>query len=99
MASFKEIINKQTPVLVDVYADWCGPCKQLAPTIQSVKNKLGKQAKVIKVDIDKNQAFASQHGIQSVPTLMIFQNGELKWKQSGVLPEHEIIRKLEELMQ
>ena len=98
MPTFNELLQQEKPVLIDVYATWCGPCKALAPTIQKIKNKLGEKAKVIKIDIDKNQSFAAKYSIQGVPTLMLFKGGVLKWRQSGVLAEHEIMAKVNEFI-
>ncbi len=94
MAGFKELVSGATPVLIDFYADWCGPCKMLAPTLKEVKAQLGDQIKVLKIDVDRNQALAQKLGVQGVPTLMIYQNGSLKWRQSGVLPTHQIVSQL-----
>ncbi len=82
--SFKELINSDTPVLIDFHADWCGPCHALAPIIKQLKSELGDKVKIIKVDVDQNPAIANKLGIQSIPTLMIYQNGELKWRAMGV---------------
>ncbi len=84
-STFQELVNSEVPVLVDFSAEWCGPCKMLAPILKELKQKIGDSAKIIKIDVDRNQAIAAQYQIQSVPTLMIFQGGELKWRQSGVL--------------
>ena len=94
MAGFKELVSGATPVLIDFYADWCGPCKMLAPTLKEVKAQLGDQIKLLKIDVDRNQALAQKLGVQGVPTLMIYQNGSLKWRQSGVLPTHQIVSQL-----
>ncbi len=83
MASFKEIINGKTPVLVDVYADWCGPCQAMAPELQKLSESMGETAKVLKVNLDSNQPLAQAYGIRSVPTLMIFKAGKMHWKASG----------------
>lgn len=84
------MIDADTPVLVDFYADWCQPCHALAPYVQQVAKELSGKLKVIKVDIDKNQKVAQQYGIKGVPTLILFRNGEVKWRQSGVLPAEQI---------
>ena len=95
--SFSELIAGNQPVLIDFFAEWCGPCQMMPPVLKEVKAKMGNQVKVVKIDIDKNQALASRYQVQSVPTLMIFKNGEIVWRQSGVRPAHEIVKKLAEL--
>lgn len=92
MASFNELINKKVPVLVDFKADWCGPCKTMAPILKDVKQQLKDAISIIKIDVDKNPSIASQYQIRGVPTLMIFKEGKEVWKQSGVVPANLLIQ-------
>lgn len=94
MAGFKDIINSDVPVLIDFHAEWCGPCKTLAPIIKDVKQQLGSAVKVIKIDVDKNPQLAGSLSVQGVPTLMIYKNGQLKWRQSGVIPAAQIVNQI-----
>ncbi len=90
-SSFNDIIGSNRPVLVDFYADWCGPCKMLAPILKNVKQDLKDSIKIVKIDVDKNQVLASKYQVRGVPTMMLFKNGKQLWRQSGVLQKHDII--------
>ena len=94
MSKFSELINSTTPTLVDFTAEWCVPCKMIAPVLKEVASKTGEKAKIIKVDIDKNPHAAAQFDVESVPTLIIFKNGEIKWRQSGVVTGNQLAAKL-----
>jgi len=92
MASFNDIINKNTLVLVDFSATWCGPCQTLAPILKEIKDELGERLSILKIDVDKNQAVAAKFQVQGVPTLILYKNGNQVWRQSGLQPKSELIK-------
>lgn len=94
MSNFLEIINKPIPVLIDFYADWCGPCQVMSPVLKDVKSELGDKVAIIKINVDKNQALAQKFQVRGVPTFMIFKNGKSLWRQSGVLNKENLVEVL-----
>ncbi len=94
MNNFETHINGSKPVVVDFFAEWCGPCKLMTPVLHEVKDKIGDRVTVLKMDIDKNPAFTNRYNVQAVPTLIIFKEGQVIWRKSGVVPAREILQHL-----
>ena len=94
MADFRQIVASKKPVLIDFYAEWCGPCKTLAPILRDVAREMGDKVSVIKIDIDKNPILARKLHVRSVPTLLIYKEESLLWRQIGVVPKHQLLKAL-----
>src|ERR1043165_7121183 len=95
METFQQLIASSTPVLVDFYADWCGPCKAMNPIIKEVAHQLQGKARVIKVDIDRSEAAAMQFDVRAVPTFVLFKNGRVIWRHSGMIDKQSLVRTIE----
>lgn len=95
MSSFQQILNDPKPVLIDFYAEWCGPCKMMPPILKELKEKMGETLRIIKIDVDKNQQIASKYQVRGVPTLMLMKEGSVLWKQSGVMDANSLQKTLQ----
>ena len=93
--TFQELIEGDTPVLVDFFAEWCGPCKMMQPILEDTSKQLGVKVKILKVDVDRNPLAASRFQVRGVPTLLLFSKGEVVWRQSGVVPAHQLVQIIE----
>lgn len=98
MTNFNTIISSSTPTLVDFYAKWCGPCKMQAPILERVKEQIGNKATILKIDVDHDNELASIYHVQSIPTLILFKNGKVLWRGSGVRQADAIISKINEVL-
>jgi thioredoxin 1 len=94
--NFSDIINDSHPVLVDFYADWCQPCQMVTPILKQVKDQMGDKVKIIKINVDNNQSVSAKYNVRSIPTLILFKNGQVKWNKVGVASANEIIQKVKE---
>jgi thioredoxin 1 len=95
-ANFNNMIAGNTPVLVDFYADWCAPCKMMTPALHQVKKQMGDRLKIIKINVDENPSVAARYQIRSIPTVMLFKNGEMKWNGVGVLQSNQLLQVIQQ---
>ncbi len=95
--TFSDIINGDTPVLVDFFATWCGPCKTMLPILKDFASQMGDRVRVIKIDVDKAPTTAETYKIQGVPTLILFRRGEILWRQSGVVQKNQLVKIINDL--
>ena len=98
MSTFQEIIKGETPVLVNFHADWCKPCKEMHPKLKIVKQNFGTNLKILKINVDKNQALSDKFNVKGVPTFILFQKGEIKWRKSGIIEENDFINYIDKLI-
>jgi thioredoxin 1 len=90
--TFEEIINSEKPVLVDFFAVWCGPCKTMSTVLEDVKSVVKDETTILKIDVDKNTGLAQKYQVKGVPTMILFKNGKILWRQSGVIPKNELVK-------
>ena len=93
--TFQELIEGDTPVLVDFFAEWCGTCKMMQPILEDTSKQLGAKVKILKVDVDRNPLAASKFQVRGVPTLLLFQKGQVVWRQSGEVPAQQLVKVVE----
>ena len=98
MNDFNTIINSDTPTLVDFFATWCGPCKTMSPIVEETKNLLSDKAKVLKVNVDNNREVSMKYNIRSIPTMVIFKNGEIVWRKPGVTSSKDLIEEVNKFL-
>lgn len=97
--AFQALIGQETPVLIDFSAEWCGPCKMMAPILKDLKNQVGERVRIVKIDVDQNPRVAEVYRIQGVPTLMLFRKGKLLWRQSGVMTAPQLLNVIDRALQ
>ena len=98
MANFQEIIDSEKPTLVDFYAEWCGPCQTMKPILDQLKDKMGEDIRILKVDVDKNATASTKYRIMGVPTFILFQKGEVKWQKPGTFTLHQLEQMIKEAL-
>ena len=98
MSKINNLTKGSTPVLIDFYADWCGPCQTMGPVLEKVKQKMGNRMSLVKINVDKNKAMASAQNVRSIPTLVLYKNGKLVWRKVGLATARDIIQALEKHM-
>lgn len=96
MEKFEDLIQSTTPVLVDFFAEWCGPCKAMKPVLEELKKQVGENARIVKIDVDAHEELAAKYKIQSVPTFILFKNGESLWRHSGLIQAGELKKVIEQ---
>ncbi len=94
MSKFKEIVDSNTPTLVDFYATWCGPCQAMMPVLEQLKNKMGNEVRILKIDVDKNPDISDKFKVRGVPTFVLFKAGEILWRQSGGMDINTLTSKI-----
>ena len=95
--TFKELIADEKPILIDFYADWCGPCKAMSPILKEVSKEMGEKARIVKINVDKNPQLSQQLKVQSIPTLMIYKNGKLEWRHTGIKTAPDLVNRLKQM--
>lgn len=96
MEKFEALIQSKTPVLIDFFAEWCGPCQAMMPILDEVKTSVGEKARIVKIDVDKFQELAMEHRIQMVPTFMLYKEGKLLWRHSNVISSKDLLAVIEQ---